>query len=210
MLTIHFVRIDGDTVDGVLDPYLDPACDCEAFTKFTGRLFENRSALPRFYPVRNVILEFKGNDFVRRLSEQRDFSHTAVVKTLPVTSDVMRTDLLAPRPLGSPEATVTILPSTPTDFRLRIHAPRHGLIVSSQPWWPGWRVTINGQRREPQPVNGAFLGFTVPPGDWDVRVDYFPLTFYLGLATSLLTVAALVVLALRSRHRPAPAAASAG
>jgi hypothetical protein len=42
MLTIHFVRIDGDLVEGVLDPYFDPACDCEAFTTFTGRLFENR------------------------------------------------------------------------------------------------------------------------------------------------------------------------
>ena len=81
----------------------------------------------------------------------------------------------------------------PTDFRLRIRAPRHALIVSSQPWWPGWRVTLNGRRREPQQVNGPFLGFTVPPGDWDVRVDYFPLTFYLGLAASLLAIAALCV-----------------
>src|SRR6185436_242125 len=134
------------------------------------------------YAARNVILEFKGNYFVRRLTEQKDFSQTALVKVLPVTGDVMRRDLLAPRPPGSPEATVTIVEARPTDFRLRVHAPRHGLIVSSQPWWPGWRVTLNGRRREPQPVNGAFLGFTVPPGDWDVRVSYFPLTFYLGLA----------------------------
>jgi hypothetical protein len=42
MLTIHFVRIDGDLVEGVLDPYFDPVCDCEAMTTFTGRLFENR------------------------------------------------------------------------------------------------------------------------------------------------------------------------
>jgi len=42
MLTIHFVRIDGDLVEGVLDPYFDPSCDCEAMTTFTGRLFENR------------------------------------------------------------------------------------------------------------------------------------------------------------------------
>jgi hypothetical protein len=42
MLTIHFVRVDGDMVEGVLDPYLDPSCDCEAVTTFTGRLFENR------------------------------------------------------------------------------------------------------------------------------------------------------------------------
>jgi hypothetical protein len=157
-----------------------------------GRIFENTDVLPRFYPARNIVLEFKGDYFLRRLIEQKDFRETAVVKVLPVDSDRMRLDLLAPRPRTAPEPTVTIAEWHPTDFRLRIHAPRHALIVSSQPWWPGWRVTLNGRRREPQQVNGPFLGFTVPPGDWDVRVDYLPLTFYLGLAASLLTIVALV------------------
>jgi Bacterial membrane protein YfhO len=166
-----------------------------------GRIFENRAVLPRFYAARNVILEFKGDRFVQRLSAQKDFTHTAVVKELPVTGDLMRTDLLAPRPFGSPEATVAIVSARPTDFRLKVRAPRHGLVVSSQPWWPGWRVTLNGQRRAPQAVNGAFLGFTVPPGDWDVRVYYFPLTFWLGLAASLLTIVALVAVPLLRRAR---------
>ena len=166
-----------------------------------GRIYENRSVLPRFYPARNIVLEFKGNFFVRRLMEQKDFAQTAVVKVLPVDSDQMRLDLLQPRPLTAPEPTVTVVEARPTDFRLRIHAPRHALIVSSQPWWPGWRVTVGGRRRAPQPVNGPFLGFTVPPGDWDVRVDYFPLTFYLGLAASLITIIALCAVRIWPRSR---------
>jgi uncharacterized membrane protein YfhO len=172
-----------------------------------GRIFENADVLPRFYAARNIVLEFKGDYFVRRLMAQPDFARTAVVKVLPVDSDRMRLDLLAPRPLDAPEPSVTIVEARPTDFRLRIHAPRHALIVSSQPWWPGWRVTINGRRREAQPVNGPFLGFTVPPGDWDVRVDYFPLTFYLGLVISMLTVIGLVAFGvLRGRPGFSPAA----
>ena len=76
---------------------------------------------------------------------------------------------------------------------MRVHAPRYSLVVSSQPFWPGWRIERNGNPVDPLPVNGAFLGFTVPPGEWDVRVDYFPLTFYFGLAASAIAVAALVV-----------------
>ena len=98
---------------------------------------------------------------------------------------------------------MTIVEAKPTAFRLRVHAPRHGLIVSSQPWWPGWRVTVGGRPREPQPVNGPFLGFTVPPGDWDVRVDYVPLTFYLGLAASALAVLALCAAGVRASGRDA-------
>jgi hypothetical protein len=38
VLTIKLVRVSGDTVSGVLDPYRDPECDCAVQTTFTGRL----------------------------------------------------------------------------------------------------------------------------------------------------------------------------
>ena len=165
-----------------------------------GRIFENRDVLPRFYAVPVVVLEFKGDYFARRLVTENDWSHTGIVKTLPVDSDRMRQDLLAPRPPSAPEATVKITSSSPTEFRMRVHAPRYSLIVSSQPNWPGWHIQRNGRSIDPLPVNGAFLGYTIPPGDWDVRVYYFPATFYGGLAASLITIAILIVLSIRSRR----------
>ncbi len=165
-----------------------------------GRIYENRDALPRFFPVRNVVLEFKGEQFIRRLIAQVDWTGTGIVKTLPVENERERLDLLAPRPLGSPEASLQIVAASDTDFRMRVHAPRYALVVSSQPYWPGWRVERDGRPVDPLPVNGAFLGFTVPPGDWDVRVHYVPLTFYCGLAASLITISALIVLWFRQRQ----------
>ena len=41
VLTIKLVRVSGDTVSGVLDPYRDPECDCPVETTFTGRLTGN-------------------------------------------------------------------------------------------------------------------------------------------------------------------------
>lgn len=35
-LAIRFVRIEGDRVEGVLEPYRDPDCGCVLFTTFTG------------------------------------------------------------------------------------------------------------------------------------------------------------------------------
>jgi uncharacterized membrane protein YfhO len=115
------------------------------------------------------------------------------VKRLPVQSDRERTDLLAPRAANSPRATVTLTSWTPTDFRMRIHAPRWTMIASAQPWWPGWKVTYAGRKLEPLQVNGAFLGFVVPPGDAEVRVHYAPISFYAGLVVSLLTLVALAI-----------------
>jgi len=42
VLTIRFVRLEGDRVTGALDPYLDPECDCRVFTTFEGRLAGER------------------------------------------------------------------------------------------------------------------------------------------------------------------------
>jgi hypothetical protein len=38
VLTIKLVRVSGDTVSGVLDPYRDPECDCAVQTTFTGTI----------------------------------------------------------------------------------------------------------------------------------------------------------------------------
>ena len=43
-LTIRFVRAADGRVDGVLDPYWDPACDCWVLTAFRGELLDGRVA----------------------------------------------------------------------------------------------------------------------------------------------------------------------
>ena len=42
VLGIRFVRAANGMVDGRLDPYWDPDCECEARTIFRGRVLENR------------------------------------------------------------------------------------------------------------------------------------------------------------------------
>jgi len=152
-----------------------------------GRIFENRDVRPRFFAARDIVLEFNHDRFAQTLM-QHDFSKQTVVNILPVDSDRMRQDLLAPKS----DPIVQIVEAGDTAFRLRIRSQRHALIVSSQPWWPGWRVSLNGRKIVPQLVNGAFFGFTIPPGDWDVRVDYFPASFYGGLAGAIVTALLLI------------------
>ena len=35
-LKVSFVRVENGEINGVIDPYLDPVCKCQARTKFTG------------------------------------------------------------------------------------------------------------------------------------------------------------------------------
>jgi hypothetical protein len=43
VLTIHFIRKEGRKVTGTLDPYRDPACDCQANTTFEGAFTDGRT-----------------------------------------------------------------------------------------------------------------------------------------------------------------------
>jgi hypothetical protein len=172
------------------DPGLDPGDPRRyqlVYDGRDGRIFENRDVKPRFFAAHDIVLSFRHDRFAQTLTEH-DFSKQTVVNILPVDSDRMRNDLLAPKS----DPMVQIVEAADTNFRLHIRSQRYALIVSSQPWWPGWRVFRNGQRVAPQPVNGAFLGFTIPPGDWDIRIDYFPWSFYGGLLGALVTALLLI------------------
>jgi len=162
-----------------------------------GRLFENPDALPRFYAVRNVILEFRDPHFYQHLRSTEGWSHTAFLENLTLEEEEQRGDFFNPRPENAPLATTDILEASATEYRLHVKAPRYSLIVSSVPWWAGWKVERNGARIEPIKVNGGFLGFAVPPGELDVRVWYDPWSFRFGVIIALVTLAGLVAVGVR-------------
>jgi Bacterial membrane protein YfhO len=185
-----------------VDQKVDPARYREVFSSKEGKVFENRDVLPRFFQVPNVILEFNQDRFVRMLSQHTAWRDTAIVHQLHVGSDQERVDLLAPRPPGSPQATLKILEAHGPDYRLEIEAARSTMIVSSEPFWPGWRIIASsGKNIEPMPVNGPFLGFLVPKGKTQVRVVYDPLQFKAAVAVSLLTILCLALYPVVKRRR---------
>jgi hypothetical protein len=169
-----------------------------------GRIFENTSVLPRVYPVRNVVLEFRDTEFARRLMAHDDWGATALLEQLPVENDRMRTDLLAPRPLGAPEAAVKIVSATPRRLRVHVEAPRYSLVGTSIPWWPGWKARTAEHSLRPLRINGTFFGFVVPPGKHAVEIAYTPTTFRVGVWVAVATVLALIVIAIRRPRRHGP------
>lgn len=188
------VRYVLSTPNGELPPHYRVVYD-----GFDGKIFENTHVLPRFYAVRNVIIDFVSDSFVRHLREDDDWANTALLDRLDLENEQMRADFFTPRPPGSPLAVATIVSAKPTDYRLHVRAPRYSLVVSSIPYWPGWKVLRNGARVEPIRVNGGFLGFAVAPGELDVRVWYDPWTFRLGWIVALVTALGLVIAVMRSR-----------
>jgi Bacterial membrane protein YfhO len=121
-----------------------------------GRLFENEEVLPRFFAVPNVVIVFQDAAYAAKLKEL-PFLHTGLLDRLELESQQQHDDFFKPRPADAPQATVQLTQADPTDYRMHVRAPRWTLVVSSVPWWPGWKVERNGARVQPIRVNGAFL-----------------------------------------------------
>ena len=185
---------------------LDPSRFTRRYDGIDGRIFENRTVLPRFYATRNVAVEWDMKRFVPRLAANADWAHVAVLENLPITNETMRADLILPH--GTPDASVIITSAAPADYSMHVAAPRHTLVASSIPWWPGWHIRADGRRVAPIRINGAFLGFLLPPGSHTVRVWYAPWSFRAGVCLSLVTMAALAVLTWGHRLRRLMASAS--
>jgi hypothetical protein len=175
-LNVKYVITSGELNDSRYEPL---------YAGRDGRIYANRTVLPRFYAVRNILL---GGD----VATHTDWRYTAIATRLPREQ---RDALLAP--WITADTTVSIVGAHPDRYTLRIHAPRPTLIVSSIPNVPGWRVPFPIVE-----VNDLFLGFVVPAGDHEVKVAYRPLSFYASSAVALLTLAMLLVLGRTPRDRP--------
>ncbi|HEX9576837.1 MAG TPA: YfhO family protein [Myxococcales bacterium] len=75
-----------------------------------------------------------------------------------------------------------------------LRAPRDGLAVVLDPWFPGWSATVDGNPAPLLRANYAFMAVPVRAGRHVLRLSYFPRRLWPGLAIALLAAAALVVL----------------
>jgi hypothetical protein len=77
-------------------------------------------------------------------------------------------------------------------FSMRVRAAAGGEVASSEPFGPGWRVAVGGRQTRSYAVEGAFVGFRVPPGEWPVRLWYQPLSYRLSVLVALLALVGIV------------------
>lgn len=179
----------------VSSPYEDHRSDrlVQIYSGPDGKIYQNRYALPRFYAARNVFSEFDDVKRTQMIVQNRDWANSVVLKRLPTQMiGAVRNDLFNWRPPDAPLARVNIHFAKAKEVVMSINAPRWSLIVSSQPNWPGWKIYRGSERLKQIEVNGAFMGFLVPPGDSEVRVVYAPRSFSLSVIISVLTLILLL------------------
>ena len=81
---------------------------------------------------------------------------------------------------------VEFLDYRPNHQMLSLDAPQAALLVITDAFSPGWRALVDGQPTPVMLVDGAFRGIPVPSGQHQVRLDYRPWFWRVGLCGTLL------------------------
>lgn len=95
---------------------------------------------------------------------------------------------------GAPEmGTARIVSSGADRVVIEAEAPRGGLLVLSDAYYPEWRATVDGEEREVLKANVAFRAVALEPGTHRVEFALRPASLHYGL---LVGAAGLALLAL--------------
>jgi hypothetical protein len=155
-----------------------------------GDLWHNPNALPRFFVPADVRGAVSRSQALKLCRGIPDFRRLAVLQewTPPAALDQSAVRLTGVRRL------------TASEYALDVAASAPGVLVSSLPAAPGWRVSVDGEARALLVANSAFLAVQLEPGDHNLLIAYRPQSFTASLHLFGLGVALLLfVLVLTAR-----------
>ncbi len=84
-----------------------------------------------------------------------------------------------------------------TDFSLKVSANNPALLISSNIYYPGWKVFIDNKESKIFCADYLFRAVIIPSGQHIIRFIYQPLSFTLGILFFVLTAIILLILTIR-------------
>ena len=93
------------------------------------------------------------------------------------------------------ESPMEVTSYTSTSVDATINASADGRVVTTIPYDTGWTVTVDGKTVDMTAFKDTFVSFEISEGTHTIRLDYTPDGFYLGLASTLICIILLIMIA---------------
>jgi hypothetical protein len=159
-------------------------------------LYENPAALPRTWLASEAVaLPDEQKLEVIRSGKFADGTQWQPERTILADEQLQ----LGGAPAGEQHA--RIVRYEPNEVEIAASTPSAAVLVLADNYYPGWRVTVNGERAELLRVNYNLRGVQLPPGEHVVRFTYRPMSAIAGAAVSLLVAALLAFWCLTNAQR---------
>jgi hypothetical protein len=94
------------------------------------------------------------------------------------------------------------LEKTPTRWRLELDTSCDGHLVLSEPFYPGWKIEIDGEEVPTHRANHAFSAVWLPAGEHTLERSFRPFSIVLGAWISLASLLGLAVVTTRVLKLP--------
>lgn len=187
-----YLAVTGLSYRGVLDPsspLLDPAAPLADLLRVTWVVTGDLEGRPRPAALPEAFLV--GQARPATPAEAASAARGEVAFDPSAMAFVERCDrcLLADRPGRA--GTVGPVRWGPASVEVPVEAERHGVLVLSQAWAPGWSAEVGGEAAPVVRVDGVVQGVPVPPGRHVVALRYETPGLRAGAAVSALTLVAL-------------------
>ena len=154
-------------------------------------VYRNGAALPRAFVVFRTVQADSHEEAWARIHEA-DFD--------PATTVVLEGGRSLAG-LDAGQGVVRVVDYESDRWVLEVESPAAGYVVLSDPHYPGWQATVDGEKAPIVRANYAFRAVQVGPGTHRVEMVYRPTSWSVGLGITLVTVLVLLVMGGMALHR---------
>ena len=102
-------------------------------------------------------------------------------------------------PTRAGEARITRF--APERIEVTADAARDAWLVLAEPWYPGWRASVDGREAPCVPANAWMRAIPLGRGHHDIVIKYHSRPLWIGSGVSLMALAAWAVVLVRTRTR---------
>jgi hypothetical protein len=163
-----------------------PGSRSPAFKTVEAHLYENQAVLPRAFLVSKYLVIPNRLDRMKLLKGKGfDPAQTVLLEESPDP----------PRPSRDPlpgRDGVRIVKTNLNEIDLEASCTGPRLLFLSETYYPGWKVRVDGKPAKIYRADHAFRSVALGPGRHSIIFKYQPLSLYLGLTLSALTLIGLL------------------
>src|SRR5207245_10342295 len=123
-----------------------------------------------------------------------DGSYPLLVEAAHGALAVLPEPLAQPSGPPLPPVTADRIEVRPNQVTATLTAPADGLVVLLEPWFPGWRATLDGAPAPLLRADFLFMATPVRAGPHTLRLAYFPDRLLPGVAIAIVAATLLVLI----------------
>jgi Bacterial membrane protein YfhO len=157
--------------------------ETEVFTGKSGlKVFENRAAFPRVWSVHEVRLAWD-------VAEARALFRSPEIDLMKTAFVVAKRGPVYEHCAGDDDEAVEMPVHQPNYLRITARMRCRGMVVLTDPYFPGWTATVDGKPAKIEEVDCGVRGVMVDGGSHMIDMKYRPLSVITGGLLGLLAAA---------------------